>query len=172
MPRSRIALLLAALALPALAACDTGDPTPDQIRRVVITEIRITDAPLRQPDGDHWDSLNGAPDIYVELINETGNTVVESYRDEHFPNVDGNDFPLVYALGTDLPELTFNAFDLDLVFDLFDEDPSLTKGDDDYMGSTNVLNLLDVINSGAPSSASVTSPDGSIAVRVNLRYER
>ncbi|NNF57397.1 MAG: hypothetical protein HKN04_04075 [Rhodothermaceae bacterium] len=170
MMRSRLTLLLLACLLP-LSACDTQDPDPNNVQRVFITEVRIVDAPLLRPDGDDWDSLGGNPDIYVELVNATSGNIIESYRDENFSNVGDNDFPLVYDLGMGLPEIEFNSFNGVLAFDMYDEDPQLTKGDDDYMGSTEEFTLRDIIDSGTPQFVSLTSANSDIVIRITLDYD-
>ena len=177
------AALLALTLLP-LAACDTGDPSdPDTtIRRVVITEVSVDDAPLLREDGDDWDGgvfgLGVNPDIFFELVNDdTGSFLIDPPVD-NFTDVDANDFPLVWSAspGTDeraMDEVAFaqNRFDVSLAFDLYDEDPELTQGEDDYMGSTEAFNLQDLVDGSRPSFLDLESADGEISVRVRLRYE-
>ena len=161
-----------ALTLP-LGACDSDDPD-GTIRRVLITEIAIDDAPLLRPDGDSWDSGSGIglgdePDLYVELVNDDSGSIVESFRDENFSNVDERDFPLVYDLG-EFP-IEFSRFNTALAFDLYDEDPQLTKGEDDFVGSTGAFNIQDLIDGGRPNFLRLSSDDGEITVSVRFVYE-
>ena len=166
-------LALAPLLL--LAACDTGGDGDDDgtIRRVLITEI--DDAPLTAPDGGGWDNdiSGGGPDIYLELVNDDTGSLVESFQGNEFSNVDDQDFPLEYDLDTDpaLDPIVFTRFNTPLAFDLYDEDPQLTKGEDDYMGSTEAFNLQELIDGGRPSFLRVESTDGLITVSIRLRYE-
>ena len=164
MLRSRLVLpLLAGLLV--LSACDTGDPTPDEVRRVFITEIAIDDAPLMQPNGDDWDgATGGGPDIYIELIN--GGALVASFEGDEFSGVDNNDFPLVWL---PVPEIEFTRFNVDLGVDLFDEDPTTA---DDFMGGTETVNLQELIDSGVPNFVRLESADEEIQVSIRLRYER
>ena len=171
MPRSALALLALTLLLP-LAACDSGDPNdPDTtIRRVVITEIAIDDAPLTD-NGNDWDgTLGGGPDIYVLLVNDDSGSVVESFEDDDFSNVDDQDFPLVYDLSND--PIEFTRFNTNLAFDLYDADEPLTQGDDDYMGSTEAFNLQALVDGNRPNFLRLDSADGQISVSIRLRYER
>lgn len=170
MLRSRFALLLLVASL-TLSACDSGMPNPNDIRRVFITQISIDDAPLFQPDGERWDGgiLPSGPDLYVELVNDDTGTLVESYDGADFSDVDTQDFPLIYDLGTvDFPEIEFTRFSTSLAFDVYDEDPTT---EDDYIGSTEAFNLQDLIDSGLPNFVRLESADGEIQISFRLRYQ-
>jgi hypothetical protein len=176
--RRPLPLLALPLLLP-LAACDLfggdDDDGDGTIRRVLITEIAIDDAPLTAPDGDGWDNdiSGGGPDIYVELVNADTGSLVESFLEHEFPNVDQQDFPLEYDLDTDPDHepITFTRFNTELAFDLWDEDPQLTKGDDDFMGSTESFNLQSLVDGDRPTFLRIDSADGEISVSIRLRYE-
>ena len=188
-PRSRpimtrlYPLLALALLLP-LAACDTGGDDDDgAIRRVLITEVEVEAAPLVQDDGDDWDSGAGIgageePDIYFELVNSDTGSPILATTVEEFSNVQPDDLPIVWSTtpGTDemmMEEVSFTRFGTPLAFDLWDEDPQLTKGDDDFMGSTESFLIQDLIDQPTPPTVfTVQSDDGSISVRMRLRYER
>ncbi len=167
--RSRTLPLLLALALSGLAACDTGEPSPDEIRRVFIREIDVDAAPIfnpDDPDGD-WDGdLGGGPDIYVDLVNDDTGSILFSTDNAVVSNVRSQDLPLVFTI---TPELDFSRFDTPLAFDLYDYDPTTA---DDFMGSTERFTIQDILDAGAPAFYRVESADGQVVVSVRLRYER
>lgn len=186
MPRSATVLPALLLLLP-LAACDTaGDSTPGPIRRVVIEEVEVENAPLLRPDGDDWDSGGGIglgeePDIYFDLVNaDTGGPIMATTVDE-YSNVRPEDLPLVWSTtpGTDekaMSEVIFTRFSTPLSFDLYDEDPQVTKGEDDFMGSSETFTIQTLVDMANPPTVfTVSSPDTSdvdISIRMRLRYER
>lgn len=158
-------LLAAALLLP-LAACDSDDPTPDNIRRVVITQVSIEDVPDRMPDGDTWDNdptgLSSDPDLFFDLL-DSGGSLVATTEDEDFANIDP-DTELPVSWDTDI---VFNRFDRTLFFEIYDNDPSST----DLMGFTESFLLQDLVDQNR-TFISLESDDGEIFVTVRLRFER
>ena len=181
MRRPFLLLLLLPFLAP-LAGCDSGDPTPDEIRRVYITEVEITSLDFFNPnssDGD-WDSdFGGGPDVYFDLVNDITGAIYESTQGNEHANVRQADLPIVWSSSPsgderDIAEYDFGTgdFDTDLAFDLWDEDPQLTKGDDDFMGFTDAFRIRDILDVGAPNTYRIDSADGLISVRIRLRYTR
>lgn len=175
---------LAVLALTALVisstGCDTSEPTLNEIRRVFITEVRIASVDFVNPessDGD-WDSdFGGGPDVYFDLVDDDTGAIYESTLGDEFPNVDSRDLPLVWSASPgsnerSIPEIDVNQFNRLFAFDIWDEDPQLTKGDDDFMGFTESFTFGEIIDRGAPASFRVQSADGRTVVDMQLRYTR
>ena len=151
-----------------VAACDTGDPMGDEIRRVIITEVEIEAAPLVRSNGDDWDGgILGfeRPDIYFDLVNaDTGGNAFSTFDDD-FSDVDNDDFPLVWVFD---PGIQFTIFTAPLAFQIWDADDN----DDDFMGMTNSFTIQQLIDQGAPVLFTIQSADGSISVRIRLEYSR
>ena len=127
-----------------VAACDTGDPMGDEIRRVLITEVEIEAAPLVRSTGDDWDG-----------------GILGFER----PVVVHDDFPLVWVFD---PGIQFTIFTAPLAFQIWDADDN----DDDFMGMTNSFTIQQLIDQGAPVLFTIQSADGSISVRIRLEYSR
>jgi hypothetical protein len=178
--------LLALTLLLYLPACDTGDDDgTGEITRVVITEVEVENAPLVQPDGDDWDGgvlgVGEEPDIYFDLVNaDTGSPILGTTVEE-FSDVQQEDLPIVWSPtpGADentMEEIEFTRFGTPLAFDLWDADPELTKGDDDFMGSTESFTIQELVDMTTPPTVfTVQCPDTSdvdISIRIRLRYER
>lgn len=120
----------------ALSACDTNrDVVP---RRAIVTAIQVDDAPLVEPGtGNAWDgSGGGGPEVYFRLffadedyVANPGNDLLNPRDDDFavptgspsawYEDVQGVDFPLVWAIG--------GGYELDLRdayrVALFDYDP-------------------------------------------------
>jgi hypothetical protein len=182
--RPSLALLALALFLP-LSACDLfgGDEDGDgAITRVTITEVEVESAPLTD-DGDDWDSGGGIgvgeePDIYIDLVNADTGSPILSTPPEEFSDVRAEDFPIVWSTspGADeqqLGELSFTRFGTPLAFDLYDADNPITKGDDDYMGSTESFTIQELVDMPTPPTLfTIESTDGEISIRIRLDYDR
>ncbi len=170
MPRFFSVLLVLLLVVP-LAACDSGDPMGTQIRTVFISDIEIERAPLMRPDGSDWDDgiigIGDEPDIYFDLVNDDTGSINASTFGDDFPNVENQDFPLVWVFD---PEITFTRFTTQLAFDILDSDDTNNPVESDFMGSTQAFTIQQLIDSGAPSLFTIQSVDGLISVRIRLRY--
>lgn len=185
MTRFSLALLALASLLP-LAACDNGDSDDGTISRVFITEVEIERLPLVRPDdGDDWDGgilgVGEEPDVYFELVNNDTGSPIQSTTVDEFTDVEADDLPLVWSStpGSDeraFTEVEFTRFGTPLAFDLYDEDPQLTKGDDDFMGSTESFTIQELVDMTTPPTVftvqSADSSDSDISIRLRLRYER
>ncbi len=164
----------ALLALPfVLAACDSGDPEPDEIRRAFLTAVEIEDAPLTNPDGDGWDGgLGGGPDLYFILFGNN-NVVLLNAEEElttpdggrNYPDVGPQDFSLDWPIS---PPFEVNDLDRTLVFEVKDDDPTTT---DDVVGRTEAFRLRDFVEDGRDRSFVVASDDDGISIRVRVEFD-
>ncbi len=161
-------LLVALFVLP-ITACDSNsaDPMGDEIRDVFISEIEIEFAPLLRPDGSDWDDvilgIGDEPDIYFDLVNDDTGGIIASTQGDDFPNVESQDFPLVWVFD---PEISFTRFSTSLSFDIWDSD----SNNDDIMGNTEAFTIQQLIDGGAPVLFTIQSSDGLFSVRIRLRY--
>lgn len=157
---------LALLALLPLAACDSGDADPDDISRVIITQVTIEDVPNLMPDGDAWDEdptgISSDPDLYFDLLT-TGGSLEATTEDDDQANIDPDtDLPVSWTLSE-----TFNRFDQALYFEIFDKDPT----SEDFMGETETFLLQDLVDQNR-TFVSLESDDGEIFMTVRVQFER
>lgn len=154
--------LVALIALP-IAACNSGDPTVDDFRRVVITEVAVESWPIRKPNGDRWDGFpTENPDIYFDIV-DSGGQLIFTTEDDDESNVGDNDPGPRWVT-----DIQFNNFNRTLNFEVWDSDTD----DDDFMGETESFSLIDLADRGFLTFVSTESTDQITVVTARLRWER
>jgi len=171
---ARFPLLLGAIALVTLSACDTGDGIP---RGVEIYQVVIEDTPLFQPNGERWDGglIPSGPDVYFLLVDRSGNILLNTDDEElnrdvsgdgvgNYTDIGGPDFPLVWDLE---PDFYLPGFDRSFEIIVKDDDPTTTDDEIEFTEAFTFRSDDGRVNED--TDLVVRSPSGDTTVRIRYR---
>jgi PKD repeat protein len=95
--------------------------------KMKITKVELINYPLYDGNGNNWDLLDGAPDIYFKILNGNNNVIFES---GYYDGLTLNQLPVNYT--SDLPFTIENAFNQRCTIEFWDYDNDFDG--DEWMG--------------------------------------